>query len=204
MAASPWPMPAVSTMISSKPAALHAAMASPSAAESELPVSRVANERMKIPLLQLLGRVLRRIKIAARQHVVDHALQPQTLPVLGRVDARDAVVLQLLDLGRHDDAAAAAEHLDVLAAALPQQVEHVLEELDVSALVGGDGDALHVLLQRGTDDLLDRAVVPEVDHLGARGLQDAPHDVDRRVVAVEQARRGDEADLVLRLVDELG
>src|SRR5882672_8553343 len=40
-------MPAVSTMISSKPAALHAAMASPSAAESELSVSRVANERMK-------------------------------------------------------------------------------------------------------------------------------------------------------------
>ena len=35
-----------------------------------------------------------------------------------------------------------------------------------------------------------------------RRLQDAPHDVDRRVVAVEQARRGDEADLVHRLVDE--
>ena len=28
---------------------------------------------------------------------------------------------------------------------------------------------------------------PEVDHLGAHALQDAPHDVDRRVVAVEQA-----------------
>ena len=54
------------------------------------------------------------------------------------------------------------------------------------------------------DDLVDRAVVAEVDHLGARGLQDAAHDVDRRVVAVEQARRRDEADLVLRLVDELG
>ena len=35
-----------------------------------------------------------------------------------------------------------------------------------------------------------------------RRLQDAAHDVDRRVVAVEQARRGDEADLVRRLVDE--
>ena len=148
--------------------------------------------------------MLRRIEIAARQHVVDHALQAHALPVLGRVDARDAVVLQLLDLGRHDNAAAAAEHLDVLAAAAAQQIEHVLEELDVPALVGGDGDALHVLLERSADDLLDRAVVPEVDHLGARGLQDAPHDVDRRVVAVEQARRGDEADLVLRLVDELG
>ncbi len=41
-----------------------------------------------------------------------------------------------------------------------------------------------------------------MDHLAARRLQDAPHDVDRRVVAVEQARRGDEADLVRRLVDQ--
>ena len=27
--------------------------------------------------------------------------------------------------------------------------------------------------------------MPEVDHLGALALQDAPHDVDRRVVPVE-------------------
>ncbi len=55
---------------------------------------------------------------------------------------------------------------------------------------------------RAVDDLLDRPVVPEMDHLAARRLQDAPHDVDRRVVAVEQRRRRDEADLVDRLVDE--
>ena len=67
-----------------------------------------------------------------------------------------------------------------------QQVDHVLEVLDVAALVRADGDALHVFLQRRRDDLVDRAVVAEVDHLGAHALQDAPHDVDRRVVAVEQ------------------
>jgi hypothetical protein len=85
-----------------------------------------------------------------------------------------------------------------------KQVDHVLEVLEVPALVGGHGDALHVLLQRRAHHLVDRAVVAEVDHLRARALQDAPHDVDRRVVPVEQARGGDEADLVLRLVDELG
>ena len=104
------------------------------------------------------------------------------------------------DLARHDHAAAAAEDLDVPAAALAQQVDHVLEVLDVAALVRADRDALRVLLQRGRDDLVDRAVVAEVDHLGALALQDAPHDVDRRVVAVEQARRGDEADGVRRHV----
>ena len=81
-----------------------------------------------------------------------------------------------------------------------QQVDHVLEVLDVAALVGADRDALHVFLQRRGDDLVDRAVVAEVDHLGAHALQDAAHDVDRRVVAVEQRRGGDEAHLVRRAV----
>jgi hypothetical protein len=66
----------------------------------------------------------------------------------------------------------------------------------MAALVAADRDALHVFLQRRGDDLVDRAVVPEVDDLGAHALQDAPHDVDGRVVAVEQAGRGDEAHLV--------
>ena len=46
MAASPWPMPEVSTMIRSNPAALQAAMTSGSAGLISLPVSRVASERM--------------------------------------------------------------------------------------------------------------------------------------------------------------
>ncbi|MDT4861838.1 hypothetical protein FQZ97_964590 [compost metagenome] len=104
--------------------------------------------------------------------------------------------MQLADFGRHDHAAAAAEHLDVLAAALLEQVHHVLEVLDMTALVGADGDALRVFLQRSGDHLVDRAVVPEVDHLSAHALQDAAHDVDGRVVAVKQAGGGDEAHLV--------
>ena len=47
MAASPWPMPLVSTMMRSKPAALHAASTSGKACEISLPKSRVASERMK-------------------------------------------------------------------------------------------------------------------------------------------------------------
>jgi hypothetical protein len=46
IAASPCPMPDVSTMIRSNPAALHAAMASGSAFDISLSVPRVASERM--------------------------------------------------------------------------------------------------------------------------------------------------------------
>jgi hypothetical protein len=144
---------------------------------------------------------LAEIAVAGGDDVVDHPLQAEALAVLGREDPRHAVVVQLADLRRHDDPAAAAEHLDVPGAARAQQVEHVLEELDVPALVRRDRDAVRILLQRAIDDLLHRAVVPEMDDLAARRLQDPPHDVDRRVVAVEQARRRDEADLVDRLED---
>ncbi len=70
----------------------------------------------------------------------------------------------------------------------------------MAALVGGNGDGLGVLLDCGVDDFLDRTVVAEVDDLGALGLEDPAHDVDRRVVTVEERGGGDEADLVRCLV----
>ncbi len=64
--------------------------------------------------------LLREIDVARGDDFVDHSLQPELLPVLRRKDSRDAVVVQLADLVRNDDAAAAAEHLDVRCAALTQ------------------------------------------------------------------------------------
>ena len=49
-------------------------------------------------------------------------------------------------------------------------------------------------------DLADGAVVAEVDHLGAGGLHQAAHHVDRGVVAVEERSRGDDPDVVARRV----
>ncbi len=148
-------------------------------------------------LVQGLGRVLAGVGVADRQHVVDHALQAHGLTVFRREDAGHAVFVQLADFRRHDHATAAAEHLDVVAAALAQQVDHVLEEFDMAALVGTDRDALRVLLQGGGDDVVHRAVVAEMDDFRAAGLEDAAHDVDGGVMAVEQAGGGHKADLVL-------
>src|SRR5690606_9513502 len=131
--------------------------------------------------------------LGAPDHVLDHRHQPHVHAVIGVVDALDAVGLELPDLLRGDGAAATGEHLDVPGAALAQHVHHVLEVLDVAALVAGQGDAVGVLLQRGADHVLDRAVVAEVDDFRALGLDQAAHDVDRGVVAVEQAGGGDEA-----------
>src|SRR5206468_9328191 len=104
----------------------------------------------------------------------------------------------LADLSGYDHTSASGEHLDVLPAALAQQIEHVAEELNVPALIGAHRDSVRVLLQRGSDDLLDRAVVAKVNDLDAAHLEHAADDVDRGVVAIEQTGSGDEPDVVLR------
>ena len=79
-----------------------------------------------------------------------------------------------------------------LAPQIAQPVDHVAEILVVPALVGTDRDAVGIFLDRGAHDVVDAAVVTEVDDLRALRLDQAPHDVDRGVVAVEQRRRGHE------------
>ncbi len=139
--------------------------------------------------------LLPQVDVARLDEGVDHAGQAEALAVLGGEDAH-ARVAQPLDLGGDDDAAAAAEDLDVPGTALAEQLDEVLEVLDVPALVGADRHALDVLVDRRLDHLGDGAVVPEVDDLGPLALEDAPHDVDRRVVTVEEGGRGDEAHRV--------
>ena len=135
-----------------------------------------------------------RTRVAPRDHVVDHAAQAQGTAVLGGVDPGDAMRVQLAHLLGNDHAAAAPEHADPGAAPLAEHVHHVLEVLDVPALVGAHRDRMGVLVERGDDDLFHRAVVSEMDDFGARRLEDPAHDVDGRVVSVEQACRRDETD----------
>jgi hypothetical protein len=86
----------------------------------------------------------------------------------------------------------------VTRAQLAEPLHEVTEVLDVPALVGRQCHALGVFLDRGTGDCLHAAVVAEVDDLRALALQHPPHDVDRRVMAVEQARGGDEPHRICR------
>ena len=98
--------------------------------------------------------------VAAHDHLANHASQPHALAVFGAVDAGHAVGLKLSYFAGHNYATAAAKHLDVRATSLAQQINHVFEVLDMAALVGADGDALDVFLQRGAHHLLHTAVVP--------------------------------------------
>ena len=149
---------------------------------------------------QCRGRVQVQILIAAHDHLANHAGQAHALTVLRAVNAGDAIGLQFADFRGDDHAATATKHLDVGAATRTQQIDHVLEVLHMAALVRADGNALHVFLQRSSHHLVHRAVMAQVDDLGAHALQNAAHDVDGRVVAIKQAGGCDKAHFVLGTV----
>ena len=78
-----------------------------------------------------------------------------------------------------------------------QEVVHVLEVFHVATLVGGHGNCLGIFLNGTVDHFFNGAVVAEVDHFTAGGLNDAAHDVDSGVVSVEKCRSGDNPDFML-------
>ncbi len=138
------------------------------------------------------------VSVALGDDQVDHSWQPEPLPVLRREDPGDAAGVQQGDLLGDDDAPSPAVHPYMAGTALAQPLDQVAEVLDVPALVGRQRHRLGILLDRGRDQLVHTAVVAEVDHFDALGLQDPAHNVDRRVVAVEQGGRGDDPHRVLR------
>ena len=129
--------------------------------------------------------------------MVDHALEAHQTAVFGRIDLGHAIGFQFLDLVGHDNPAAAAENLDVASVALPEQIDDVLEELHVAALVAAGAHGMGVFLDGRVDDVLHRAVVAQVDHLGSGALKDAPDDIDGRVVTVKKRCRRYGANRVL-------
>ena len=153
--------------------------------------------------LGVRGRERRELRQRARRRAAalveqraDHALEPERAALGGAEDPRHAARLERARLFGRDRAAAPAVHADVRPAELAEPLDEVAEELHVAALVRRHRDGARVLLDRGRRDLLDRAVVAEVDHLGALRLEQPAHDVDRGVVAVEQRRGGHHAHAV--------
>ena len=74
-----------------------------------------------------------------------------------------------------------------------QPIDHVLEEFVVPALVGTNCNAVRIFLDGGANDIVDASVVTEMNNFGTACLDQAPHNIDGRVVTIEQGRGGDEA-----------
>lgn len=66
----------------------------------------------------------------------------------------------------------------------------------MAALVRSDGDALCVFFNGTFHDLVYTTVMSQVNDLGALALQDAPHDVDGSIMAIEQGCSSNDTDLM--------
>ena len=60
----------------------------------------------------------------------------------------------------------------------------------MTALVGTDGDTVCVLLDGGAYNIIDATIVTEMNNLGTLRLDQSPHDIDRRIMAIEQRSSG--------------
>ena len=128
-------------------------------------------------------------KIGARHHVANHANQSHQAAIFYGVNAFHTRGVQCFDFAIGNRAAAAAEHPDVTAAALLQQLHHELEELDVPTLIGANRDRLRIFFNRGFDNFFHAAVVAKVNDFCTFLLQNPPHDVDRGIMSIEQRSR---------------
>jgi hypothetical protein len=94
----------------------------------------------------------------------------------------------------------AAEYLDMAAAIFFEQVLHVFKEFEVAALVRSDRNSLCIFFNSAFNDLADATVMTQVNDLCSFRLEDPAHDIDSRIVPVEQGRSGDYPDFVVRSV----
>ena len=116
----------------------------------------------------------------------DHSLESEATAVFRTEDAGNPAFVECVDFLRNNCSAAASIHPDVSCTQFVQSLDQVGEELHVAALIRGDRNGVCILLKRRLDDLIDRPVVAEVDHLDSLRLEDATHDVDGGVMPVEQ------------------
>jgi hypothetical protein len=111
----------------------------------------------------------------------------------GREDLRHALGVQLGDVGIGDDAA--AEHHDVTGVLFLEQLDNPREQGHVRAGQHGQADRVHVLLDRGGDDLLRGLVQAGVDDLDSGVAQRAGYHLRPPVVPVQAGLGDDDADL---------
>ena len=74
-------------------------------------------------------------KITLLKQIVDHPLERHLAPVVGRIDAGNAILMKFAYLIRKDYTAAAAENLHMAAIPFPEKIVHVFKILHMAALV---------------------------------------------------------------------
>src|SRR5205814_2730727 len=84
----------------------------------------------------------------------------------------------------------ASENLDIVCAFFAQDIDHGREKFDVPAVVTGDTNRPHVLLDGGTDDVANRTMITEINYFDPVPDKFKVDRVDRAVVAITNRNCG--------------
>src|SRR4051812_38168876 len=94
-------------------------------------------------------------------HVAHHFFERSA----GEEDLIHPFALHLARVFMRDRPTASPEDCDVVDAALAQLLDHIREKFDVAAVITGDTDCGHVLLDGGADNVAAVTMKPEINHL---------------------------------------
>ena len=93
-----------------------------------------------------------------------------------------------------DGPASAAKHFDVARPALAQKIDDLRKKLHMSAIVTGNADGADIFLDRSADNIADRAVIAEINHLNPLPDEFQIDRIDRAVVPIANRHGGKNAD----------
>ena len=93
-----------------------------------------------------------------------------------------------------DGAAAAPENLDIIRAFFAQKIDHGREKFDVPTVVTRYTNCPHVLLDGGTDDVGNRAVIAEINDLNPVSDELQIDCIDRAVMPVANRDSGEDTN----------
>src|SRR6185437_12790561 len=90
--------------------------------------------------------VANRQKITLLHEIIYHSLQPHVPAIIRRINTGNPISLERFNLGRKNNAPAAAKQFYMSCATLLKQVIHIPEILIMATLVRCNGYPLHILI----------------------------------------------------------
>ena len=83
---------------------------------------------------------------------------------------------------------------------LAKKLHHIAKILHMPTLIRTQRYALNILLNSTMYNLVNATVMPQMDHLRSATLQNTPHNINRRIMPIEQACCGNYPDLIFALI----
>jgi len=140
-----------------------------------------------------------RVIVRPTYHIIDHTLKPQTLAIVGGINPFNAIRMEFFNFAFGYYTSATSKQFDTRGTSFPQQIYRIFKILYVPTLVRADSYTLHILLDRRSNNFVYGSIMPKVDNLYPRRLEDTSHYIDGGIVAVKQTRCCNEAQLIAYL-----